>query len=248
MQIRKHIPNAITSMNLLCGVLGVIFTLLFPGGVKIGFILMLAASVFDFLDGFAARKLGAYSDMGKELDSLCDMVSFGVLPSVMMVMTMATKRGETSWICFIPVVLAIFSALRLAKFNIDTRQKETFVGLATPSAAMLSGSLCYYVSAVPYSNLSFLSGTVWFIPLLAVILSALLVSEVPMFSLKASYPKGSAAHMGRISFFSISAIAAVMVVALGLNWSLIVTMVFAAYILINLVFHAFPSTRGLGLE
>jgi len=248
MQIKKHIPNAITSMNLLCGVLGVIFTLLFPDGVKTGFLLMGAAAVFDFLDGFAARKLGAYSEIGKELDSLCDMVSFGVLPSVMMVMTMATKRGETDWICFIPVLIAIFSALRLAKFNTDPRQKETFIGLATPACAMLCASLCYYVAAVPYSKLSFLCGTVWFLPLLAVILSALLVGEIPMFSLKAAYPKGSAAHMGRISFFTISAIAAVMVAALGLNWSLIVLMIFSAYILINLVFHAFPSTRGLGIE
>jgi len=248
MTIRKHIPNAITSMNLLCRVLGVIFTLLFPDGVKTGFLLMLAASVFDFLDGFAARKLGAYSEIGKELDSLCDMVSFGVLPSVMMVVTMALKRGETSFICFIPVVIAIFSALRLAKFNTDTRQKETFLGLATPSCALFCASLCYYACAVPYGNISFLCGTVWFLPVLSVILSALLVCEIPMFSLKAEYPKGSPAHMGRISFFTIVAIIAIMVIALGLNWSLIVLMTFTAYILINLIFHVFPSTRGLGVE
>ncbi len=248
MTIRKHIPNAITSMNLLCGVLGVIFTLLFPDGVKTGFLLMGAAAVFDFLDGFAARKLGAYSEIGKELDSLCDMVSFGVLPSVMMVTTMALKRGEVKFICFIPVVIAIFSALRLAKFNTDTRQKETFLGLATPACAMLCGSLCYNACAVPYGNISFLSGTLWFIPVLSVILSALLVSEIPMFSLKAAYPKASPAHMGRISFFTIVAIIAVMVAVMGLNWSVIVLMTFSAYILINLVFHAFPSTRGLGVE
>ncbi len=161
---------------------------------------------------------------------------------------MALKRGEVKFICFIPVVIAIFSALRLAKFNTDTRQKETFLGLATPACAMLGGSLCYNACAVPYGNISFLSGTLWFIPVLSVILSALLVSEIPMFSLKAAYPKASPAHMGRISFFTIVAIIAVMVAVMGLNWSVIVLMTFSAYILINLVFHAFPSTRGLGVE
>ncbi len=81
MNIVKHIPNTITSMNLLCGVLGVIFTL--DGRIDIAFYLMLAAAVFDFFDGFSARLLKAYSDIGKELDSLADVVSFGVLPSVL---------------------------------------------------------------------------------------------------------------------------------------------------------------------
>ena len=82
MSIKKYIPNAITSMNLVCGIIGVIFA--FKARFDLAFYMMIAAAVFDFMDGLAARALGAYSDMGKELDSLCDMVSFGVLPSVML--------------------------------------------------------------------------------------------------------------------------------------------------------------------
>ena len=87
--MRKHIPNTITLMNLLCGSLGVIFTL--KGQPQTAFLLMLGASVFDWCDGLAARLLGAYSDIGKELDSLCDMVSFGLLPALMLCCAMARR-------------------------------------------------------------------------------------------------------------------------------------------------------------
>ena len=115
MRIVKHIPNTITSMNLISGTLGVIFTL--QGHIEIAFPLMLLAAVFDFFDGFAARLLKAYSEIGKELDSLADMVSFGVLPSIMMYETMSDtcEVGTLYFARYIPLVMAAFSALRLAK-------------------------------------------------------------------------------------------------------------------------------------
>ena len=123
MKIVKHIPNTITSMNLFCRLMGVIFT--FKGDFQTAFILMLAAAACDFCDGFAARMLNAYSDMGKELDSLADMVSFGALPALML-HRMMIYTGEDGILSYVPLLIGVFSALRLAKFNIDTRQSESF--------------------------------------------------------------------------------------------------------------------------
>ena len=236
MGLKKHIPDAITSMNLLCGVFGVIVTL--QGRVDTAFLLMLAAAAFDFFDGFAARLLHACSPVGKELDSLADVVSFGVLPALVLHRLMAFQvRG---WIAFLPLVLAVFSALRLAKFNVDERQHATFLGLPTPASAMICGSLAYYVWHEPFTVLAQWCGTVWFLPAVAAVLSALLVCEVPMFSLKPA-PEDPVAGFKRTAFFSIIAIIAVMVAVLRFNWSMIVLMTFTAYILMNLVFACFRS-------
>ena len=124
MNIIKHIPNTITSMNLLCGVMGVIFT--FQGKFDIAFYMMLAGALCDFCDGLAARALKAYSELGKQLDSLADMVSFGTLPALILHRLMLETQGESVW-CYIPLLIAVFSALRLAKFNIDERQSENFI-------------------------------------------------------------------------------------------------------------------------
>ena len=133
MSIIRHIPNTITSMNLLLGIMGVICT--FDGNFEAAFCLMLAAAVCDFCDGLSARLLGAYSDVGKELDSLADMVSFGLLPSLMLHRLMVSIGGE-SLLSYIPLIIAVLSAVRLAKFNVDERQTDNFIGLATPACAM----------------------------------------------------------------------------------------------------------------
>ena len=235
MNIVKNIPNSITSMNILCGALGVIFTL--EGRLDIAFYLMLAGSVCDFCDGLAARALKAYSDMGKELDSLADMVSFGLLPSLMLYKTMSMS-GVTGFWCYIPLAIAVFSGLRLAKFNIDDRQSENFIGLPTPACAMICGSYAYYVfNGNADGILEKWASNEWIIPVVSVVLALLLVSEIPMFSMKIK--KGAKATKAiktmRAVFFSISAIALAATIALGLNWSLIVLTAFTSYILINLV-------------
>lgn len=235
MQIRKHIPNTITSMNLLSGTLGVIFTL--QGRIDIAFLLMLAAAVFDFFDGFAARMLKAYSDIGKELDSLADMISFGVLPAIMLHKTMCNNIGN-NFVSYIPLVLAVFSALRLAKFNIDERQHESFIGLATPAAAMICGSLTCYVYFSPLSFLAKACLTYWFLPVLAVVLSALLVSEIPMFAMKfgKDIECDYRTKIQRIGFLGGIVCLAIPVIVLGLNWSLIVLLTFIYYLLLNIAF------------
>ncbi len=234
MSITRHIPNTITSCNLLCGVLGVIAS--FRGRPDIAFSLMLAASVFDFCDGLAARALKAYSDMGKELDSLSDMVSFGVLPSVMMCNHLYASYGN-SFVSFIPVVLAVFSGLRLAKFNVDERQHSSFVGLATPAAALICASLCDFAFSQPDSLIGLAANGRFFLPLLALVLSALLVSEIPMFAMKMGTGDETprAVKAERWAFLAAALLSLAATLIFGLHWSLVILATFVAYVLINLI-------------
>lgn len=233
MGLKKHIPNTITSMNALAGTIGVVFAL--QGRPDYAFICMLAASIFDFCDGLAARLLGAYSPMGKELDSLADMVSFGVLPAVTLIGTMQLK-GVDSWTEVIPVFLAVMSALRLAKFNVDERQTTDFIGVATPTAAMICGSLCYF--SLHSTALDSLVGSPWFLPAVAVVLGLLLVSEIPMFGMKVA--KGhKLMDAKRIVFLCLAVAAVLFVIFAGCNWSLAVLLIFTLYILENLVLAVF---------
>ena len=229
MKIIKHIPNTITSMNLLCGVMGVIFA--FQGELSTAFYLMLAAAVCDFLDGFAARMLHAYSDMGKELDSLADLVSFGLLPSIMLHRRLI-EGGVTGIVAYIPLIICVFSALRLAKFNVDTRQSENFLGLPTPACAMWCGSLVYSADHGVMSMANMLHDTM-IIPIAVVILSLLLVSEIPMFSIK--FKKGSEYNRIRIYFLIFAASMAVATILMGINWSYIILLTFTCYIMLNIL-------------
>ena len=233
--IIKNIPNTITSLNLLSGVAGIVCA--FSDRLDISFILMLAAAVFDFFDGFAARALGAYSPMGKELDSLADSVSFGLLPAFMLHRLMIFLTGAATIWCYIPLVVALFSVLRLAKFNTDERQTENFIGLATPASAMICGSLTYYLLHQTDSILIPLAQGHAFIPVVCIILSALMVSEIPMFSMKfkKGISKDSPLYRQRVSFAGTVVVAASLVLTLGLNWSMIVLLSFVAYIVMNLL-------------
>lgn len=219
-------------MNLFCGLMGVIFT--FKGQLDIAFYLMLAAAACDFCDGFAARLLGAYSDLGKELDSLADMVSFGALPALMAHRLMVLNGTDGIW-CYIPLLVAVFSALRLAKFNIDERQSDSFIGLPTPACAMICGSFAYYVFKDPSSVMCGWAASRFFIPAASLVLSLLLVSEIPMFSMK--FKKGSSGSQNkiRIVFLAASAAVVILTVILKMNWSIIPLIVFLVYILLNFI-------------
>lgn len=242
MNIIKHIPNTITSMNLFCGLMGVIFT--FKGQLDTAFYLMLAAAVCDFCDGFAARLLKAYSDLGKELDSLADMVSFGALPALMAHRLMVLNGTDGIW-CYIPLLIAVFSAIRLAKFNIDERQSDNFIGLPTPACAMICGSFAYYIFKDPSSVLCGWAASRFFIPAASLILSFLLVSEIPMFSMKfkKNILPGSPIHKQRIAFVGVMVVASVLVLLLGLNWSLIILLTFVSYIVMNIGIMLMPRAK-----
>ena len=227
MRLRKHIPNTITSMNLLAGVLGVIFTM--QGDIGTAFLLMLAAAVFDFCDGLAARALHVGSDIGKELDSLADLVSFGVLPSLMLYQTLS----GAGWLRFVPLLIAILSAVRLARFNLDERQRSDFLGLPTPACAMLCASLACFIQAEPDSALAAFLLRDGVIPVLSVLLALLLVSGIPMFSMKIA--RGHRLlDAPRLSFFALAAAAVAATLILRRHWSLAVLLGFTAYLAVNL--------------
>ena len=216
-------------MNLLCGAMGVIFT--FQGALDIAFYLMLAAAVCDFCDGLAARLLNAYSDMGKELDSLADMVSFGLLPSLMLHRRLI-EGGMTGFWSYLPLIICIFSALRLAKFNVDNRQGENFLGLATPACALWCGSLIYAADQGAMSVAGLLHDK-YIILIASVVLALLLVSEIPMFSLK--FKKGSPYNRIRFTFAGIVAAIAIAAFILKINWGYIILLSLTCYIFFNLL-------------
>lgn len=178
------VPNIITLGNLFCGCMSVVMSF---NNMDWAFYLILIAAVLDFCDGFAARMLKAYSEIGKQLDSLSDMVSFGVAPSMILLQMMRTSNtlslsgadpSTTIWPVYIVFIVALFSALRLAKFNIDENQKDEFIGLPTPACAIFFASSGYL-----YAN-GYFSLQPWFILIVAVLFSYLLISPIRMFSLK----------------------------------------------------------------
>ena len=179
----KHIPNAITCCNLISGCLAVIFACygVFPWALWA----IIAGAVFDFFDGMAARLLHVSSPIGKELDSLADVVTFGVAPSVMLSMWLGGNSIHDHstilpYVTFLPLLMAAFSALRLAKFNLDERQTMGFIGLPTPANALFWASLI-----VGWGRHLALFPAIVPVALVMMLLSCyLLVSEIPMFALK----------------------------------------------------------------
>ncbi len=136
----KYIPNIITLSNLLCGCLGILAAS--RGNLEMAAYFIWIAALLDFADGLVARALKAYSTIGGDLDSLADMVSFGVLPSfIMFYLIEDALVGQYTWLAYLAFTIATFSALRLAIFNVDTQQTDKFIGLPTPSSAMLVSSL-----------------------------------------------------------------------------------------------------------
>ena len=166
MSIKNSIPNFVTCCSLISGCIACIMAL--RGNLPMATLWIVIAAVFDFGDGFAARSLHAYSPMGKELDSLSDMT--------------APVLGEAAgYVPYMALVIPVFSGLRLAKFNIDERQTTSFIGMPVPAHALFWASIGYaFHSAVPVDSIGFIAGTI----VAAILFSSLLVSEVPMFSLK----------------------------------------------------------------
>jgi CDP-diacylglycerol---serine O-phosphatidyltransferase len=195
--MKRHIPNFITSLNLAAGFISVVFA--FNGQLVTASWLILAAMVFDFLDGFSARLLKAYSDIGKELDSLADVVSFGVAPALILYQIISSLL-ESSISLFtnglvikslaiqlIPVLMPVCAALRLAKFNIDTTQTTSFKGLPTPANALTVISLIIADHYADSAVFNWLTGSPAVLIILTVVLSLLMVSRIPLLSLKTSH-------------------------------------------------------------
>ena len=175
--IRNNIPNAITSLNLLCGCIACIVALT-PSCVTnnhmVAFALIALAAVADFLDGLVARLLHAVSGIGKELDSLADLVSFGLAPAMVLYSVMQFQ-GADGW-SLLAMMLPVFGALRLARFNVATNQATTFTGLPIPANAIFwIGFTSWYAEH---------DCPLWIVLVLIVLLSLLMVCPLRMFSLK----------------------------------------------------------------
>lgn len=191
LQMKKNTPNLITLFNLLSGILSIVS--LYQGSVEWAVYFILMAAIFDFMDGAAARLLKASSEMGKQLDSLADLISFGLAPGFIMFFLLKTSQplpeivfNGYSVIPFFAFLIPLLSAWRLAKFNIDTRQEEQFIGLPTPASALMVASLGlinqnFFSSQNWMTNLS---GNSYVLLGLTLILSVLLVAEIPLLSLK----------------------------------------------------------------
>lgn len=181
----RHIPNSITCLNLFCGCLGIMLT--FEGSLQSAAYCIYAAALFDFFDGMAARMLHVKSEIGKQLDSLADVVSFGVLPGFIIYnlfqkdsMEIAAEGMNITYIAF---MIPIFSALRLAKFNIDTRQTDSFIGVPTPANALLISALPYMVFQNVWGMSEVLTQP-YVLASISIVMSFLLVSEIPLIALK----------------------------------------------------------------
>jgi CDP-diacylglycerol--serine O-phosphatidyltransferase len=192
----RHIPNFITSLNLVSGFSAVIFAA--TGDTVTASWLILAAMIFDFLDGFSARFLKAYSDIGKELDSLADVVSFGVAPGIIIYELLRNSfyagapagvnsvSLNTILIIAIASIMPVCAALRLAIFNIDETQSKSFKGLPTPANALAVISIVIATNYSGSAAITSFSGSPVLLIIFTVILSLLMISRIPLFSLKVS--------------------------------------------------------------
>lgn len=219
-QFKKHIPNTITCCNLLSGCIATM--LAFDGMYKTALVCIIMGAIFDFFDGLTARALKVSSPIGKELDSLADVVTFGFAPAAMVfswlrecmeVQTIIIFNHQLSivnaFVPFLAFLLVAFSALRLAKFNVDERQTSSFIGLPTPANALFWGALVLgshdIVIVNPYGWMLVLS--------LVILFSYLLVAEIPMFSLKF---KSLAWKANRIAY-TFLLVSLVLLLLLGIN-------------------------------
>ena len=178
MSIKKHIPNTITCCNLISGCIATWFA--FEGDFSMALLFIVIGAVFDFFDGMTARLLHVSSPIGKELDSLADDITFGFAPSAIVFSYLCSFHIHLPFIPFLAFIMAAFSALRLAKFNLDERQALGFIGLPTPANALFWGSL---VLGLQEYNISF-EGMEWAVVIGTFISCYLLIAEIPMFALK----------------------------------------------------------------
>ncbi len=227
----KQIPNALTLLNVFCGSCALVS--IQNGRYTEGVIFLIVALVADFFDGFAARLLNIHSDMGKELDSLADMVSFGVVPGMILYKLIKTSdlvsAFEQSYLPLLAFVVTVFSCYRLAKFNLDTRQTTGFMGLATPANTIFFIGILL-IKQNELEGLDALVANKAFLYALIPLSSFLLVSEIPMFSFKF---KGIGWVGNEIRYI----FAAIAIALLVLMREAAISLLIVVYVSINVVFN-----------
>ncbi|PCH52769.1 MAG: phosphatidylserine synthase [Flavobacteriaceae bacterium] len=202
MTFKKHIPNLITLLNLLSGTIAVLFAV--HNDLVMASYFVFLGIIFDFFDGFVARILNVQGELGKQLDSLADVVTSGVVPGIVMYQLLFNALHKQwlnnlsceignwiifdeyhlHWIPFIGLIITLAAAYRLAKFNIDERQTSSFIGLPTPAATMVVLSLPLILAFSSNGLANNMIGNVWFLIGLTLALSYLMNAEIPLFSLK----------------------------------------------------------------
>ncbi len=231
--MKKHIPNTLTCLNLVCGCLSAMSAL--KGNLETAAIFILIAALFDFSDGFAARLLKVSSAIGKELDSLADVVSFGVAPG-MIVYTWLVRCTEGisplhlgvlyEFLPFVALLVPALSAVRLARFNIDSKQVSSFLGLPTPANAMFLGFIPMAADRIVFLN------NFWIVWLLTIAFSLLLVSRIWMLSLKFKDYKWKGVNIARYTLIIIG----ILLIPI-FRWGAF-PLIIMAYLIISLVYHA----------
>lgn len=189
MVLNKQVPNVFTCLNLLCGCVAIVSS--FHGNEVLLAAMVFLAAMFDFLDGLSARAFNAYSDLGKQLDSLADMVTFGVTPGVVLYNLFIGQAEQEIFsspmlfhiLKYFPFIVTVFAAFRLAKFNVDTRQSNSFLGLPTPAAGIFITSFPLIVRFDHFGLTPILTNP-YFILITSIVVSILMIVEIPLFALK----------------------------------------------------------------
>lgn len=236
MELKAHIPNAVTLLNLISGSVAAI--LLLQGYPIEAALLVGLSALFDFLDGFFAKLLNVKSMIGKELDSLADVISFGLVPALFLYYIMSrnelVQSGNIlfSVVPYLSLLIAAFSALRLAKFNLDNRQTISFLGLPTPANAVFIVSFAIVVlkGSSGIDILDQVAGNLWVQLLLIPVSCALLISELPMFSLKFHKGYGFKDNVIRYAFLLGTILLVVILSWTGILFSIIL------YVLLSVIF------------
>ncbi len=234
--MKRHLPNLFTLLNLACGTAAIVLTL--EGQWQWGVYLLLAGSLFDFLDGFMARLLKAYSDIGKQLDALADMVTFGVVPAVYIYTILKTlfMNQETDHLALAPILqwfllgsvalVPLFSAIRLARFNVKDPEEDFFLGLPTPAHALFWTGLFWQ-----FMQDGLLFGTtlnVFFMWAIMLIMAFHMILPVPMYTLKFEHFR----IRGNLIRYLIIVLAAAILLITGLAG---LSLVILTYILLSLL-------------
>jgi len=244
--MKKHIPNLITILNLFCGSVAVVFVL--EGNWYWAVMLVLLAALFDFLDGFTARMLKAHSEIGRQLDTLADMITFGLLPAVMLYkIYQQVFAGDISGIFAIPAVQWIvlasilmvpaFSAIRLARFNIGDTEGSFFMGLATPANALFWTGMYWQIMK---EGLIFQHEfSVWLVWIIQIILAVHMIMPVPMFSLKFEHFKVN----GNIVRYLFLATSGIILIFTGIPGLSVVVLLYILLALVNIPMAGFAGSK-----
>jgi CDP-diacylglycerol---serine O-phosphatidyltransferase len=241
MKIKKHIPNILTGCNLFCGLISI--TMVLQGSFVMASLFIFIAAVFDYLDGTAARLLDARSELGKQLDSLADVISFGVAPGILIFQLVFHSCAGSCNILermhitpYFALLIPLCSALRLAKFNIDPRQEETFIGLPTPAMAIFFASIPLVLFLQPRFftvirldfMFDFFSNT-RILVMLAVFFSYLMISDFRIFSMKFKSTKWK----GNEARYILLLLSVLLVILFSLT---AIPLIILAYLLLSMVF------------